>query len=125
MDSTQHELLAQVAYLYFEKGQDQNAIAKRLRVSRSSVSRLLAQARKQGIVEIRIHYPMTLARERADDLCEQFRLQEALVLGGTAREGLDAKTNVARLAARYLQDHLAHGDTVALSRGSTLHAVVD
>lgn len=125
MNPAHHELLAQVAYLYFDKGQDQNAIARRLRVSRSSVSRLLAQARKEGIVEIRIHYPLTLERTRADELCERFRLQEALVLSGKPREGLDAKTGVARLAARYLQDHLAHGDTIALSRGSTLHAVVE
>lgn len=125
MEPTHHELLAQTAYLYFEKGQDQSAIARRLRVSRSSVSRLLAQARKQGVVEIRIHYPLTEARERADELCERFRLQEALVVRDAPREGMDAKTNVARLAARYLQDHLAHGDTIALSRGSTLHAVVE
>ncbi len=125
MEPTHHELLAQVAYLYFEKGLDQSAIARKLRVSRSSVSRLLTQARNEGIVEIRIHFPLMLARERADELCEQFGLRDARVLRASARQALDAKMNIARLAARYLQESIAPGNTIALSRGSTVQATIE
>lgn len=125
MEIEQAELLAQVAHLYFEKGNDQNMIARRLRVSRSSVSRLLTQARKSGIVEIRIHYPLATVAELAAQLCERFGLKEALVLRAGRSEAYDAKTQTARLAARYLETHLAPNETLALSRGSTLHAVVE
>lgn len=125
MTTAHHELLAQVAYLYFENGLDQSAIARRLRVSRSSVSRLLTQARREGVVEIRINYPLTRVREVEEALCERFGLHEAFVLRASPHDPPDTKTNVARLAARYLHDHLANGDTIALSRGSTLHATVE
>lgn len=125
MEPDHHELLAQVAYLYFDKGQDQSAIARKLRVSRSSVSRLLTQARNEGVVEIRIHFPLTLARERADELREQFGLRDARVLQASARQVLDAKGNLARLAARYLHEAIAPGDTIALSRGSTVQATIE
>lgn len=125
MEIEQAELLAQVAHLYFEKGDDQSAIARRLRVSRSSVSRLLTQARKAGIVEIRIHYPVALVPELADLFCEHFELKEALILKAGRSEAYDAKTQVARLAARYLEDHIAPNDIIAISRGSTLHSTVE
>lgn len=118
------ELLARVAHLYFEKGDDQSAIARRLRVSRSSVSRLLTQAREQGIVEIRIHYPLSLDHALGDALSQRFRLKDALVLR-TAQGEHEVKSQVARLAARYLEKHLTSNDVVAISRGSTLHAVIE
>jgi len=124
-ENEQNELLAQVAHLYFEQGKDQSAIARRLRVSRSSVSRLLTQARKRGVVEIRIHYPLALVPELGIALRERFGLKEALVLRAGRNGVYDAKTQVARLAARYLDEHVSAGDTIALSRGSTIHATVE
>jgi DNA-binding transcriptional regulator LsrR (DeoR family) len=125
IEPEQAELLAEVAHLYFEKGEDQSAIARRLRVSRSSISRLLTQARRQGIVEIRIHYPLALAHESGDALRERFGLKEALVLRSARPGASDTKTQLARLAARYLEEHIAPGDVVAISRGTTLHSVVE
>jgi DNA-binding transcriptional regulator LsrR (DeoR family) len=124
-ETDQAELLAQVAHLYFEKGDDQSTIARRLHVSRSSVSRLLTQARKRGIVEIRIHYPLALDTGLSEAFCERFPLRQALILKTGRHNTLDAKLQVARLAARYLEEHIAPNDTLALSRGSTLRAVVD
>ena len=121
----QAELLAQVAHLYFDQGKDQNAIARRLHVSRSSVSRLLSQARREGIVEIRIHDPLPIAQALSNALCEQFGVKEALVLRAGRAELAERRTQVARLAARYLEEHIAPGDVVGISRGGTLHAVVE
>src|SRR5262245_57962285 len=84
----QAELLAQVAHLYFEKGDDQTAIARRLHVSRSSISRLLAQARREGIVEIQIHYPLPREHNLESALCAHFSLKEAHVLRSPVRTRL-------------------------------------
>lgn len=121
----QAELLAQVAHLYFEKGDDQSAIARRLRVSRSSVSRLLTQARKSGIVEIRIHYPLHPDHELEKIFCERFGLREALILKTAAKNPAEIRAQVAQQAARYLESHLTPNTTIAISRGRTLHAVVE
>lgn len=125
MEREQAELLARVAHLYFEQGDDQSAIARRLRVSRSSVSRLLTQARKSGIVEIRIHYPLTPDPALEQQFCEKFGLQAALIIKTAATNQSEIRTQVARQAARYLETHLAPNTTIALSRGRTLHAVVE
>src|SRR5919199_3754473 len=94
----QAELLAQVAHLYFENGHDQGAIARRLKVSRSSVSRLLTQARRQGIVEIRINYPLPTAPEMTQALQERFALKEAQVLKTTEFNTQDALAHTGLLA---------------------------
>src|SRR5919202_5415926 len=106
----QAELLAQVAHLYFENGHDQGAIARRLKVSHSSVSRLLTQARRQGIVEIRINYPLPSAPEMAQALHERFALKEAQVLKTTEFNAQNTLTQSSLLAARFLEENLRDGD---------------
>ncbi len=48
------ELLTRVAYLYYERGLKQREISTLLGLSRSKVSRLLTEAEKCGIVEVRV-----------------------------------------------------------------------
>ena len=48
----QEALMSQIAYLYYEEMLTQEAIARRLQVTRWKVGRLLRAAREQGIVEI-------------------------------------------------------------------------
>src|SRR5437867_3107670 len=102
----QAELLAQVAYLYFEAEQDQGAIARRLHSSRSSVSRLLNQARQQGIVEIRINYPLPLAPEVAAELQSTFGLKEARILKTTRINTHEPLHYLSLLAAKFLEENL-------------------
>ncbi|MEV0378633.1 sugar-binding domain-containing protein [Nonomuraea sp. NPDC050643] len=55
-----HELMYTAAQQYYMEDATQGDIAKRLGVSRATVSRLLTEARRQGIVEIKVHRPATL-----------------------------------------------------------------
>lgn len=48
------DLLTLVSWMYYMEGQTQESIAKELGLSRVKISRLLAEARKQGIVQIHI-----------------------------------------------------------------------
>ncbi|MEU6696201.1 sugar-binding domain-containing protein [Pseudonocardia sp. NPDC046786] len=54
-------LMHRAARLYYLDDLNQAAIAERLTVSRPTVSRLLAEARRVGIVRITVHDPDTLA----------------------------------------------------------------
>ena len=51
---SQFETLVRASRLYYELGETQERIATLLGVTRPHVSRLLKQARAEGIVEIRI-----------------------------------------------------------------------
>ena len=61
--------LAHVARRYYLEDQKQSDIARELGISRPMVSRLLAEARELGVVEIRIHDPEC----REDSLLERLR----------------------------------------------------
>ena len=50
--------MAEAAQLYYASHFTQAQIAQRMGVSRSNVSRMLKEARAQGMIEIRIHPPL-------------------------------------------------------------------
>ncbi len=120
----QAELLAQVSHLYFNEGLDQGQIAKRLHVSRSSISRLLSQARQHGVVEIRIHYPLPVSQPLSSALKERFSLKDALILETSHVPASDIIRRVSLLAARYIDGNLRDGDVLAMSWGGTLREIV-
>lgn len=98
------DLLVAVASLYYELNQNQQQIADRLEISRSSVSRMIKEARDLGIVEIRIHKPLNRDFHLEQALLDRFGLQDAYVLATTGEPRDDeALYGVGRLAASYLQ----------------------
>lgn len=116
------DLVAEVATLYYRDRLDQVAIARRVGVSRSTVSRLLSDALETGVVEIRIHQPLPLVDDLGRALALRFDLRDAQVLDLRGRpEG--ALGRVGRLAGRYLDSILADGDVLAISWGTGVHAV--
>jgi DNA-binding transcriptional regulator LsrR (DeoR family) len=120
------ELLAQVAELYYVRGKDQRAIAEEVGTSRSNVSRLLTEARRKGIVEIRIHRPLGRARTLEDDLVARFELSDARVLGTAPRTTPhESLRRVGSLAAAYLAENLRDGLVIGLSWGTLLEAMVE
>lgn len=118
------DLIAEVATLYYRARLDQEEIASRLGVSRSTVSRMLSEALDSGIVEIRIRRSLPMADDVQRELMARLGLRDALVLDSRGRQD-DLLGRVGRLAARYLDGTLAEGDVLAISWGTALRAVVD
>ena len=117
-------LLARVASLYYELGLTQEEIAGEVGVSRSTVSRLLTEAREVGIVEVRIRHPLARSPVLEQDLKDRFSLKAARVL---AEEGLEYHEMVRRLgilAAEYLCDQLHAEAVLGLTWGRAVSAVV-
>jgi DNA-binding transcriptional regulator LsrR (DeoR family) len=124
-------LLYAAARLYYEEDATQAEVAARLGTSRATVSRLLAEAKRQGIVRIEVVPPGSdlpadeLARRVADLLgLESVYLSPALppasgrstvdVMGGT----------LAPAVARALSEAgLAPGDVLLVSSGRTVYEV--
>ena len=122
-------LLAEVAQLYYAEDLTQAQISRRIGTSRSNVSRMLKEAREQGMVEVRIHSPLRTVPALQEELISRLGLRECLVLAaleGDTRvfENTDTVTQVAALAARYLQENVAEGTTVGLGWGRSVHRVV-
>lgn len=122
--------LAEVARLYYVKNLTQQHIADRLGVSRSNISRMLIEARARGLVEIKVHSPLTVADDLQDELRERLGLRECLVLAGSplARGVSDPEEVAGRLSALgalYLQENISDGSTVGLSWSSTVYHVVN
>ncbi len=122
------DLLVAVASLYYELNQNQQQIADRLEISRSSVSRMIKEARDLGIVEIRIHKPVNRDFRLEQALLERFGLQDAYVLATTVDTREDAALyGVGRLAATYLQrviDVLSPHNCIGIAWGTGVHAAV-
>lgn len=77
--------LAYVARRYYLDDWKQSDIAKELGVSRPLVSRMLAEAREHGVVEIRIHDPAA----RQGQLVEQLRHSTSIRDGVLVEDGQD------------------------------------
>ncbi|TLF53203.1 MarR family transcriptional regulator, partial [Nonomuraea sp. KC401] len=116
-----HELMYAAAQQYYMEDATQGDIAKRLGVSRATVSRLLTEARRQGIVEIKVHRPASmedgpLAAEvaRALDLERVFIVPKA---SGPALGPWLAPGVTRALAGVGLES----GDVVLVSSGTTVY----
>src|SRR6185295_2987079 len=72
---TDFATLVQVSRLYYELGETQGRIAELMGITRPQVSRLLKQAREEGIVEIRIVDRTHDDSPAADELRRRFGLQ--------------------------------------------------
>jgi DNA-binding transcriptional regulator LsrR (DeoR family) len=116
------ELLVKAARMYFLDGRPQDDIARVLETSRSNVSRMLAAARRLGIVEIRIQDERGRDADLEQALAERFNLTHVRV--AVFRPHEDALAAAGALAAEWLDDTLRDGQTLALSQGTALQAVV-
>jgi len=118
------ELLAQVASLYYEDDLTQGEIARRVGTSRSTVSRMLQEARDAGVVEITVHYPWRTVPQLEDALRMRFGLCQARVLLGRECTYEEIVRGLGALAARYVEG-VVHADTVlGISWGLAVHSTV-
>lgn len=118
-------LLTKVSTLYYLRDQTQQEIAERLHLSRPTVSRLLQEARDQGIVQITVSPPRGVHVELESRLEELFALQTAQIVSvdaGASRQLLQRQLGAA--AASFLARTVRAGGAIGLSWGTTLSAMV-
>jgi len=124
MTDDQVYLAVNVARLYYEQGLTTDAIAGELGLSRPKVSRLLSQARRSGLVEIRIHDPAGQAQGLEAQLRARypFLLPQVVSVPAGSSEAVWTE-RVATAAASLLSNLLQPGMLVGLAWGNTLDAV--
>lgn len=116
-------LLADVAEMYYLKGEDQSQIAKKMGVTRSMVSRMLSDARKLEMVKFHIERPVNRNGELEKVLSQKFGLKKAIVI--EQADGQAFLTSLGQAAARYIEDILMPGQIFGTSWGTAISATVD
>jgi deoxyribonucleoside regulator len=119
------QLLIQVASLYYEQALTQQEVAQRLGLTRSNVSRLLAEARRQGVVEIRVRHLVPTVPGLETELRRRFQLQDVSVLMSGTRSAEMALRDVGVLAAERLRQLLYPGIILAIGWGRALYETVN
>lgn len=80
MQTRQHiEELIRVSQMYYDEGLNQSQIAGEVGYSRSSVSRMLTEARETGIVQITIGHPLQRLQSLEENLRDKYGLKTVRV----------------------------------------------
>ncbi|PIE82009.1 MAG: DNA-binding transcriptional regulator [Chloroflexi bacterium] len=121
-----YRLLGKVSRLYYEDGYMQREIAERLHLSRPKVSRLLNQAKEEGLVQITIIPPSSSFTELESKLETKYNLQEVVITEVEAEDPQAAVSQkIGAAAAEYLHRTQQDGDIMGISWGTTLKAMVN
>jgi len=121
---TRQEYLARIASWYYDQNKNQQEIADQIGVTRSAISRLLAEARTKGIIEIVVHYPWRTSSELEAALVSTFKLKAACVLVRENKTYAEMLTGLGVLAAHYATPFFHDKMVIGVSWGSALHQMI-
>lgn len=118
-------LLGKVSALYYLRHHTQQEIAKRLRVSRPTVSRLLREARDLGYVHITVASPPGLHLDLETRIEDRYGLESVHVIDTAAGQSADVlRRQLGAAAAKYLARTIRPGERIGMAWGTTLSAMV-
>ncbi len=117
--------LVRVSRLYYELGETQERIARLVGVTRPQVSRLLKEARAQGVVEIRVIDRAEVRSAAGDALRQRFGLRAVHLAPRLDGPPELTRRRVGRLAGQVLRTALRDGMVVGIGDGAAVSAVAD
>lgn len=117
--------LVRVSRLYYELGETQEAIANLVGVTRPQVSRLLKEARAQGVVEIRIVDQSEVQSPAGEALRDRFGLRAVHLAPSLDGPPDVTRRRVGRLAGEVLRSAIRDGMVVGIGDGASVSAAAD
>ncbi|WP_306120094.1 MULTISPECIES: sugar-binding domain-containing protein [unclassified Roseitalea] len=117
------DLRLRAAWLYYSRGMIQREIADRLGVSRSTVIRMLEEARRRGEVQITIEAVPEECTALAVELEQALGIAEAIVVPGSGTPDETAR-DVGAALGRFLSDVVADDMVIGVGWGRTLDAAL-
>lgn len=122
----QDRLIAKAAVMYYEQDLRQSEIARRLGVSQPQVSRLLEQAKANGIIQFQVMVPDGLHLELEEQLEDLYGLREAHVVDTTPSHESELIRDLGRFLAHRLPSYLADAEVVGFTSWSrSLRETID
>jgi deoxyribonucleoside regulator len=119
------ETLVRASRLYYELGETQGRVAELLGVTRPQVSKLLKQARAEGIVEIRIVDRTAEASPASEALRERFGMRAVHLAPSLAGPADLTRRSVGRLASEVLRSSVRDGMVIGIGDGAAVNATAD
>ena len=117
------KLMVKVCDLYYNNDMKQEEIASKLSISRATISRILKNAKSEGIVKIEVINPLKNDYYKLEkQLEEKFDLKEVII----AEDVTDAsyeRDALGKACAEFLQRVLKDGEIVGLSMGKTIKTI--
>ena len=124
--SDEKTLMWEAATLYYEKKYTQQEIAGLMDLSRQTVSKLLGDAVKENIVQIKIHDPKQGCQELEDLLCSRFGLSSAVVCPVSRKSDALRQLMTVKAAVGHIAPILKQGGKkIAVSWGRTMNELID
>ncbi|MDR6124742.1 deoxyribonucleoside regulator [Bacillus sp. SLBN-46] len=123
VDKEKISKVIEAAKLYYLLDYNQNEIAKMLGVSRPTVSRLLQQAKSDGIVQINIMDPTEDVENLGKQLEKRFNLKKAVVASIPQYDDHIIKNYLGEKAAAYLDVIVKDDDIIGVTWGTTIYHV--
>ena len=120
-----NNLLHKVARAYYEDELTQELIGQRFGLSRIKISRLLRQAREEGIVKISLSMPKDEHVDLERSLENKYGLNEVLIARPAADDAESIRIALGFTAANCLMRTLRGEEIVAFNWGGTLLALVE
>ena len=114
------EVRARAAWLYYMEGLTQDAVGQVLGIPRARVLKMLAAAREDGTVQIRVTTNLRSCVELGRKIERRFGMERVIVVPRPANEERVASTIGAATGA-YLSEVLTNGSSIGLGWGKTLN----
>lgn len=123
IDVNQERLMFRVLDMYYNEQLSQEIIAKKFHISRSTISRIITKAKKDGYITIHINYPMNGSIDLEKEFEKRFKLEEAVI--AEVDNPTILNNIVPATAAEYLLRIISDNQKIAMSWGTTLRRTVD
>ncbi|MDF7664643.1 sugar-binding domain-containing protein [Bifidobacterium sp. ESL0745] len=122
-DDVQRSRVADAAELYWVQGMKAGAVARELGVSRSTVSRLLTQARTQRVIEFKVnrHSDSTVALQQ--EINKRYRVYASVVDTGGIHDPDTRRMIVGETAATLLSSMVHSNTMIGVTWGRTTEAI--
>ncbi len=117
--------LASVALLYYGEGLTQGEIARRMRLSRTTVVNMLRECRDLGIVDIRVNGRRLAGSSLSRELREMYGLEDVYIAQTGTGDRAASLPILARAAATALLDLAGPDERIGVAWGETIMAVAD
>lgn len=115
----------EAAMMHFVQGETMETIARRLKVSRSTVSRLIKAARDSGLVQITLHPPQEAASNLATWIEDHYKVKPHVVPVPFKTTDARRLNAVAQMAGVVVSDLMEPNTVIGVAWGNTVSAIAD
>ncbi|WP_211828809.1 sugar-binding transcriptional regulator [Kistimonas asteriae] len=125
LDFENIRLYSKVVSLHYLEERSQAEIAKMLTLSTAKVNRIIRHARELGWIDITINTPHNHLLTIENRLRAVSSIESAVITPDFSTDAQLVVKSAGRAAAGYLLEHLEDGDTICISGGKAVSAIVD